>query len=69
MFDQPSNQQRLAGVVSVDELFEEANTILAKAGRSVWILLDRLDVAFAETVGIPRHVDQHSEVMSITIPR
>jgi hypothetical protein len=49
LFEQPSNEQRRAGMVSVDELFENANVAFEKADRSAWILLDRLDVAFAET--------------------
>lgn len=49
LFEQPSNEQRRAGMASVDELFENANMAFEKAGRSAWILLDRLDVAFAET--------------------
>ena len=34
---------------SIEELFETANVAFEKSGRSAWILLDRLDVAFAET--------------------
>jgi hypothetical protein len=35
-------------IVSVNELFELANEALAEKGYSLWILLDRLDVAFAD---------------------
>jgi hypothetical protein len=55
MFDQPSTQQRIEGIVSVDELFEKANIALEKADRTVWILLDRLDVAFAETAELEQN--------------
>lgn len=49
LFEQPSAEQRRAGLYSIDELFERANSALAANGTRVWILLDRLDVAFAET--------------------
>jgi hypothetical protein len=49
LFEQPSVDQRKNGVASVDDLYEKANVAFEKAGRTVWILLDRLDVAFAET--------------------
>lgn len=55
VFDQPSTEQRVAGVVSVDDLFDKANMALTIAGRSVWILLDRLDVAFAETAELEQN--------------
>lgn len=38
------------GVRSVDELLSFANDSLTDAGFKVWLLLDRLDVAFAENV-------------------
>ncbi|MGH9894719.1 MAG: P-loop ATPase, Sll1717 family, partial [bacterium] len=37
------------GVISVGELLQAANEALAAAARSAWVLLDRLDVAFAES--------------------
>jgi hypothetical protein len=49
LFEQPSTEQRRAGLASIDDLFETANEALEGVGRSAWILLDRLDVAFAET--------------------
>lgn len=49
LFELPSSEHRRRGVTSVDELFELANKILESAGEYIWILLDRLDVAFAET--------------------
>jgi hypothetical protein len=36
-------------IISVDELLDLANDVLEDAERKVWVLLDRLDVAFAET--------------------
>lgn len=49
LFEQPSGEDRKIGMASVDELFELANEVLSRAKVCVWILLDRLDVAFAET--------------------
>lgn len=47
-FREPSTRAKAAGTVSTDHMFELADEALAKAGREMWILLDRLDVAFAE---------------------
>jgi hypothetical protein len=55
LFEQPSTQQRLAGGASVEDLFEAANVALEAASTSVWILLDRLDVAFAETAELEQN--------------
>lgn len=46
---EPSTEQRKKGVRSIDDIFEEANSALTDANLTVWLLLDRLDVAFAET--------------------
>lgn len=46
-FVEPTNQA--ADVVSVDLLLSEGNRALSYLGIKLWILLDRLDVAFAET--------------------
>jgi hypothetical protein len=46
---EPSASQRAAGGVSVDELLGLADDALAAEGLSVWVLFDRLDVAFAES--------------------
>ncbi len=48
-FREPSAAARDTGVISVDELLQAANEALAAAARSAWVLLDRLDVAFAES--------------------
>jgi hypothetical protein len=47
-FKEPGRKQREKGFVSIDELFVSANSALEDAGFDFWILLDRLDVAFAE---------------------
>jgi len=49
ILDEPSTAQARQGFVSVDELFNTADEALDDLGIDVWILLDRLDVAFAET--------------------
>lgn len=49
IFGEPSADKRKEGHRSVDSLFETASQALKENGYSVWILLDRLDVAFAET--------------------
>ncbi|HEX8132728.1 MAG TPA: hypothetical protein VF880_04790, partial [Actinomycetes bacterium] len=46
---EPSSRQRLAGFVTADDLLELANQALLDAGLTVWILFDRLDIAFAES--------------------
>jgi hypothetical protein len=45
---EPSSDLRAKGVVSIDELFADLDAALQLYKRSVWVLLDRLDVAFVE---------------------
>jgi hypothetical protein len=46
-FDEPSAEQEKAGIVSVDQLYEDANDVLVEENNlRVWLILDRLDVAF-----------------------
>lgn len=40
------------GIVSIDELFRLASEALADAGYTIWVVLDRLDVAFADKPGL-----------------
>ena len=49
LFQEPTNAASKAGFRSVDHLLSDANEALAQASYSVWLLLDRLDVAFAES--------------------
>lgn len=51
--DKPEEQN--LGDIPVEELFEVANSALAKEEVSVWLLFDRLDVAFAESLEIERN--------------
>ena len=48
-FHEPNTAQQSLGVVSVDELLKDINTVLEQSRLKVWVLLDRLDVAFAES--------------------
>lgn len=45
---EPTVAQAKAGVVSLDEMFRIANNALEDAGYTLWICLDRLDVAFVD---------------------
>ncbi|MFG3700818.1 P-loop ATPase, Sll1717 family [Micromonospora sp. NPDC047620] len=45
-FSEPTPEERAKGAVQVDDLFELADEIWAGADYQVWLLLDRLDVAF-----------------------
>lgn len=49
---EPTALQAKNGIVSVDELFELASETLLEAGYTLWIVLDRLDVAFADKPGL-----------------
>jgi hypothetical protein len=46
---EPDAAGREAGLVSADALLASANEALRRAGLKSWLLLDRLDVAFAES--------------------
>jgi len=48
-FQEPDAKGAGAGVTSVDELVHSCNDALAQSGYSLWLLLDRLDVAFADS--------------------
>lgn len=52
---EPSGIGRANGIQSIDDLFSLANTALENSDYKVWILLDRLDVAFAETADLERN--------------
>ena len=45
---EPSGSLAESGLVSIDQLFSDANQALADLGFRAWLALDRLDVAFAE---------------------
>lgn len=54
-FREPSQKASKAGYISTTTLFELANEVLEEHDASVWILLDRLDVAFAENEPLERN--------------
>jgi hypothetical protein len=54
-FREPSTELREKGFVTVDRLLKFASTALQSAGVKIWLLLDRLDVAFAETHDLERN--------------
>src|SRR5262249_54185658 len=45
---EPSSDLKKSGVISVDSLFGVLNEVLEERGLEIWVLLDRLDVAFVE---------------------
>ena len=53
-FAEKSNDQNL-GDIPVDDLLASADVALAKAGLTIWVLFDRLDVAFAESLDLERN--------------
>ncbi len=52
---EPSPELRDMGALSVDSLFEKANAALEDVGFAVWLVIDRLDVAFADTHELERN--------------
>jgi hypothetical protein len=48
-FREPSEELRDQGLVSVDSLLEKINIVLKESRLTVWLLLDRLDVAFEQS--------------------
>jgi hypothetical protein len=49
---EPSSEQRKLGYASADSLLEMADKAFAEAGKKLWIVLDRLDVAFADSLDL-----------------
>jgi hypothetical protein len=49
VFDEPDEPERKRGNLSMAELFKLANTALKDERKRIWLLLDRLDVAFDES--------------------
>lgn len=52
---EPNTEQRKQGALSVDRLLELSETALEESGIQVWLTLDRLDVAFAESEELERN--------------
>lgn len=55
LFREPNAAASAAGAVSVDTLFSLADEALGRAGLELWILMDRLDVAFAENLDLEQN--------------
>jgi len=55
IFREPSPGEREAGVTSAERLYELADEALKASGYKLWIVLDRLDVAFAESADLERN--------------
>jgi hypothetical protein len=55
IFAEPTAAQRQAGFRSIDQLFADASEALKASNLHIWLLLDRLDVAFAETEELERN--------------
>jgi hypothetical protein len=55
VFQEPSADERKQGNVTPEELFEKVDSSLKKAGTFIWLLLDRLDVAFDESAELERN--------------
>jgi hypothetical protein len=54
-FKEPNPIEAASGWISVDHLLELANAALEESGFSIWLALDRLDVAFAESSDLERN--------------
>jgi hypothetical protein len=48
-FREPNSEERDAGLQSMDSLLRQANKAVKQADFELWLVLDRLDVAFAES--------------------
>ncbi len=55
LFEDPKIDEQKQGYVSIDELLLEANNALEEAGFDIWLMIDRLDVAFDESSELERN--------------
>jgi len=55
LFREPNAAAFAAGAVSVESLFSQANMALGHSGLELWMLMDRLDVAFAENLDLEQN--------------
>jgi hypothetical protein len=55
MPSEPDAKLRANGYISVDATVALANRVLASAGFQIWVLLDRLDVAFLESYDLEKN--------------
>jgi hypothetical protein len=54
-FGEPSNSERQLGVISSDDAFQKLTGLLRRQNITVWLMLDRLDVAFTENTTLEKH--------------
>ncbi|MDE2773297.1 MAG: hypothetical protein OXI46_06270 [Gemmatimonadota bacterium] len=54
-FHEPSSEARKRGFQSVDSILRLADSVLSETDMRVWVVLDRLDVAFAESPDLEKH--------------
>lgn len=54
-FGTPDKGQRDKGYMSIDELLESLSDYLSNVGKTAWILSDRLDVAFDESLDLEKN--------------
>jgi hypothetical protein len=53
---EPGASARRSGLLSADDLLSQLDQALGNADQKAWLLLDRLDVAFAETTALEANV-------------
>jgi hypothetical protein len=53
---EPTEVQRELGAVSADDLLKDVNEALRDVGQTIWLLIDRLDVAFADNDTLEQNV-------------
>ena len=53
--NQPSSDQEKQGFISVGDLLEQLDTAFQECNIKVWLVLDRLDVAFADSPALERN--------------
>ena len=54
-FRTPSKENRDKGYVSIEELIESLNNHLQETGKTFWISIDRLDIAFDESIDLEKN--------------
>lgn len=54
-FEEPTPEKEKKGYVSIDQLFGLADQALASSKYKIWVLLDRLDVAFDESSDLEKN--------------
>lgn len=55
MLAEPTSEERKAGFISADELLETINKSLQDTRITIWLVLDRLDVAFSDSPELERN--------------